>query len=250
MFSKKEVVFSIVDLIKEKYFIENKDNKYIFKDNAYEILLNTEESVSRDLKTDIIEGIYSYGNPSDILSYFIFIDKNNEGFIWIRSFYKENRSYNFSKFLFATENYKKVSLFYEKINPANLAKPFTKFKRDNDKNNIKFNSELIFSCLVFKGFLKTTSVSHDIHNPTRIKILGLLAINSLIETDNPYDIKLSKYVKECLINFGYNNNHFENNINYLTAKEIQFNIDYILKYNISLKSIFKAIEYNLKTGDF
>jgi hypothetical protein len=222
MFSKKEKVKFLLSNIKDKFFNEEK-----FKFNSLK-LFDQDYIVKK-----IGEIEYTYGYDDNGLDYyFILINKNKEGFIWIRSGFKDNGIYSTKDTVIATKNYLEIKNIFETFfNITSLRLLYSEMLGEIEKNKTSFTILNLMSVFTFDSHIR---------KPAKAKILGLLAFYFFNENENTFEKEIDEGIINDYLYLTDPNQElrFAVNKNTIVSKIVLKEIDYLIENHININSIY------------
>lgn len=237
MISKKEIVSELVKYTLLKYLDRIDQTNAKFKD----IDFSKFEYPVKQIKN----GIYTYGSlPETIGDFFLFLEEgSNEGFLWIRSSFKDSGSYELLDFIFTSKKYENVHSFIKKDLDMEILRECVIDRYHNPEDNAfkkPVSLKKTFAYIMFSGARLS---SHK--RVTTFKTLGLLALHSCFKSKDFFNLGLTELSNRLLYERNsyipgdtISNPHILTyDINNILALEIVTNIDYIVKNNIDLRKI-------------
>jgi hypothetical protein len=230
MLTKKEKVHSLVHTIKEKFF-ENELFKY---NNLKEFEIDSPIFKIKNFE-------YAYGFDFNSFGYyFIAVNKEREGFIWIRSSLDEFEFNQVEEKVFSTKNFKHIDkVFKERMDIEFLKQYYVCSININTLKEVSYSTENVLANINFS--MKTIN-----RKPLRAKVIGLMALLLSSEVKNGFS-------KECAAGFINIYPEYKDRLSFddpvdlindlydLISLLIVENIEYIVWHDIDLDSIYSKI---------
>lgn len=225
---------------KLKFKVITKELKNIMFDS------NTNKFKSHDLslicKDSVIksfnEFMYSYGYDESIGLYFVIVNKENEGFLFVRKAYKEENRITTHDFIVVTEYFKDVRGVIELFEINKIRENYYELLKCEQYKDINYSIDSVLSRLIFN--IRSDSYK----NPKKAKTLGLVITNIFLNSQNEYLKEFSDIELALINNYKQSlNNDFDSHrdINSIVAYIIINNIEYIVKNNVDINLIFNKI---------
>lgn len=223
MFTKKEKATLLIENIQNKFL-----KKGLFKNKLSEFDLESPIKKLLDFE-------YTYGSD-DNFDFFVLINKDLEGFIWGRTFYKENGRYLTRDIFLNTDSFKDMkSIVENNFNMENLRTELLIMFRTVDRSSIPFSLRKVLSYVMFDS---------KVRKPLRMKTVGLMLVLLRNDMNNYFNKRISEKLEEDFL-IWKNKTNRDMDINKIVLDVILENLDYIVKNNIDITTIPVYLEENI-----